>query len=54
MTACGGASVCKPLTDLGQEVFPREHQTPDCLGALVKSDADRWLPIIKEFKIKAE
>jgi tripartite-type tricarboxylate transporter receptor subunit TctC len=30
------------LTDLGQEVFPREQQTPDALGALVKSDADKW------------
>ena len=27
------------LTDLGQEVFPREEQTPEALGALVKSDA---------------
>jgi hypothetical protein len=36
------------------EVFPRERQTPETLGALVKADAERWWPIIKELGIKAE
>jgi tripartite-type tricarboxylate transporter receptor subunit TctC len=40
--------------DLGFEVFPRERQTPEALGALVKADAEKWWPLIKEFKIKAE
>jgi tripartite-type tricarboxylate transporter receptor subunit TctC len=39
---------------LGMEVFPRERQTPEALGALVKADAERWWPIIKELGIKAE
>ena len=32
---------------LGLEIFPREQQTPDALGALVKADAEKWWPIIK-------
>jgi tripartite-type tricarboxylate transporter receptor subunit TctC len=42
------------LGDLGQEIFPREQQTPETLGALVKADAEKWWPIIKELKIKGE
>jgi tripartite-type tricarboxylate transporter receptor subunit TctC len=36
------------LADLGLEIFPREQQTPKALGALVKGDAEKWWPIIKE------
>ena len=42
------------LSDLGMEIFPRERQTPETLGAVQRADADRWWPIIKEFGIKAE
>jgi tripartite-type tricarboxylate transporter receptor subunit TctC len=42
------------LADLGQEIFPREQQTPEALGALVKADAKKWWPLIKEFEITAE
>jgi hypothetical protein len=42
------------LADLGQEIFPREQQTPEALSALQKADAEKWWPIIKEFGIKAE
>ena len=42
------------LTDLGLEIFSRERQTPEVLGALVKAGADKWWPIIKELGIKAE
>jgi tripartite-type tricarboxylate transporter receptor subunit TctC len=42
------------LVDLGQEPFSRERQTPEALGALVKSDAKKWWPIIKESGIKVE
>jgi tripartite-type tricarboxylate transporter receptor subunit TctC len=41
-------------TDLGYEIFPREQQTPEVLGALVKADVEKWWPLIKEFGIKAE
>jgi tripartite-type tricarboxylate transporter receptor subunit TctC len=39
---------------LGLEIFPRERQTPDALGALVKADAEKWWPIIKESGIRVE
>jgi tripartite-type tricarboxylate transporter receptor subunit TctC len=42
------------LTDLGQDIFPRERQTPEALSALAKADAEKWWPLIKEFGIKAE
>jgi hypothetical protein len=37
---------------MGVEIFPGERQTPEALGALVKADAEKWRPIIKEFGIK--
>ena len=52
--ALGDANVRRRLGDLGQEIFPRERQTPEALGALVKADAQKWWPLIKEFGIKAE
>ena len=42
------------LADLGLEIFPREQQTPEALGALVKADAEKWWPIIKQLGIRAE
>jgi tripartite-type tricarboxylate transporter receptor subunit TctC len=42
------------FVNLGTEIFPRERQTPEALGALVKADAAKWWPLIKEFGIKAE
>jgi tripartite-type tricarboxylate transporter receptor subunit TctC len=42
------------LADLGMEIFPRERQTPEALGEMVKADAEKWWPLIKEFGIKAE
>jgi tripartite-type tricarboxylate transporter receptor subunit TctC len=42
------------LVNLGYEVFPRERRTPEALGALVKADAEKWWPIIKELGIKGE
>ena len=42
------------LVDLGFEVFPRDQQTPEALGALVKAEAAKWWPMIKELGIKGE
>jgi tripartite-type tricarboxylate transporter receptor subunit TctC len=52
--ALGDPAVRSRLADIGDEVFPREQQTPEVLGALVKADAEKWWPIIKELGIKAE
>jgi tripartite-type tricarboxylate transporter receptor subunit TctC len=42
------------LADLAQETFPRAQQTPEALGELQKAEIEKWWPIIKASKIKAE
>lgn len=44
--------VKEKLGKLGQQVSAREQQTPQVLGALQKSEAEKWWPIIKAAKIK--
>ena len=51
--ALADPTVGSRLADLTMEVFPREQQTPDALGAIVKAGAAKWWPIIKELGIKA-
>ena len=52
--ALADPAVRSRLADLGYQVFRREQQTPEALGALVKADAEKWWPITKQFRIKAE
>jgi tripartite-type tricarboxylate transporter receptor subunit TctC len=52
--ALADPAVRSRLVDLGMDIFPRDQQTPEALGALVKADAEKWWPIIKEFGIKAQ
>jgi len=42
------------LADAGQEIFPREQQTPEALRTLQKSDIEKWWPIIKAGNFKVE
>jgi len=46
--------VRRRLADLGQEIFPREQQTPEALAMLQKAEIKKWWPIIKAANIKAE
>jgi tripartite-type tricarboxylate transporter receptor subunit TctC len=48
------AAVRSRLADLGFEAVPRENQTPEALATLQRTDAEKWLPLIKEFGINAE
>jgi tripartite-type tricarboxylate transporter receptor subunit TctC len=52
--ALADRAVQSRLADLGADIFPRERQTPEALAAMVKADAEKWWPIIKELGIKAE
>jgi tripartite-type tricarboxylate transporter receptor subunit TctC len=52
--ALSDPTVRSRFVELGFESFPRERHTPEALGALVKVDAAKWWPIIKELGIKAE
>jgi tripartite-type tricarboxylate transporter receptor subunit TctC len=52
--ALGDPAVRSQFADLGFEVVPREQQTPEALGAVVKADAAKWWPIIKEAGMRGE
>jgi tripartite-type tricarboxylate transporter receptor subunit TctC len=54
MDALADAGVRKRLGDIGQDIVPRERQTPEALAAYYKSETDKWWPIIKAAGIKAE
>ena len=42
------------LAEIGQEIVPREQQTPEALRELQKADIEKWWPIIKSANIKGE
>jgi tripartite-type tricarboxylate transporter receptor subunit TctC len=52
--ALADPAVQSRLFDLGVEIFPRERQTPEALGAMQKADIEKWWPIIRAAGIKAE
>jgi tripartite-type tricarboxylate transporter receptor subunit TctC len=54
VAALADPAVRSRLEGLGQEIFPREQQTPSALQAYHKAEIDKWWPIIKAANIKAE
>jgi tripartite-type tricarboxylate transporter receptor subunit TctC len=48
------AEVKKRFAELGQEIPPREEQTPQGLLAYHKAEIDKWRPIIRAAGLKAE
>lgn len=42
------------LEQLGQDIYPRERQSPQALAAQQKSEIEKWWPIIKAGNIKVE
>jgi tripartite-type tricarboxylate transporter receptor subunit TctC len=54
VTALADAAVRTRLTDLGLEIFPRDQQTPEALGARQRAEIEKWWPIIKAANIKGE
>jgi tripartite-type tricarboxylate transporter receptor subunit TctC len=52
--ALADAGTRQRLAQLGQEIPPREEQSPQALFAHHKAEIDKWWPIIKAANIKAE
>ena len=52
--AAADDGVRKRLVDLGQEILPRDKQTPEALGAHHKAEIEKWWPIIKSAGIKVD
>jgi tripartite-type tricarboxylate transporter receptor subunit TctC len=52
--ALADAAVRKRLTDIGQEIMPREQQTPEALAKYHKAETDKWWPLIKAANIRGE
>jgi tripartite-type tricarboxylate transporter receptor subunit TctC len=54
VNALADPAVQKRFADQGQEIAPREQQTPDGFAAYHKAETEKWWPIIKAANIKAE
>ena len=54
MAALADPETRKKLTDLAQEIYPPDQQTPAALHAFQKAEIEKWWPIIKDAGIKAE
>jgi tripartite-type tricarboxylate transporter receptor subunit TctC len=52
--ALSDPAIRQRLVDLGQEIPPREQQTPEALGIRQTAELETWRPIIKAADIKAE
>jgi tripartite-type tricarboxylate transporter receptor subunit TctC len=47
VAALADPSVRRRLAELGQDIYPRDQQTPEALGALQRAEIKKWWPIIK-------
>ena len=52
--ALADPAVRSKLESLGQDIYPRERQTPQALATQQKTEIERWWPIIKAGNIKVE
>jgi len=54
VSALADTTVRARLAEIGQEVWPREQQTPDALAAFHRVETEKWWPIIRASNLKAE
>jgi tripartite-type tricarboxylate transporter receptor subunit TctC len=48
------SAVRQRLADLGQQIVPREQQTPEALAAFHQAEVEKWWPIIKARNIMGD
>jgi len=54
VSALADPKVQQSFAAQGQDVWPREQQTPQALAALYKAEIDKWWPIIRDEHLHAE
>ena len=54
VTALADLAVRSRFAAVGQDIPPREQQTPEALAALNKADIEKWWPIVKAANVKVE
>jgi tripartite-type tricarboxylate transporter receptor subunit TctC len=53
VTTLANAELRSRLNNIGEDIYPREQQTPERLEAFHKAELDKWTPIIKAANIKS-
>jgi tripartite-type tricarboxylate transporter receptor subunit TctC len=48
------SAIRRRLADLGQQIVPRDQQSPEALAAFHRAEIEKWWPIIKGANIKGE
>ncbi len=54
VAALADPNVQQRFAQQGQDIWPRDRQTPQALGALYKAEIEKWWPIIKAEGLHAE
>jgi tripartite-type tricarboxylate transporter receptor subunit TctC len=54
VAALADPAVRQRLAEVGQDIFPRDQQTPQATRAYHAAEIEKWWPIIREANIKAE
>jgi tripartite-type tricarboxylate transporter receptor subunit TctC len=52
--ALADPTVRQRFSDIGQEVWPRDRQTPEALAAHHNAETEKWWPIIRASNLRAE